>query len=410
MPHHCAGCHKVYTTRCEKNVHMVRCEVHPDKHHLPNKQCASCLNAEKRADTAARAAAAKKREEAEEDPEPTKGKKQKKINNDAPGLTMDNKPSPTFCRVCDIEFPSSDAWRQHMKSDPHNDKLRSRLTTSKDSLLPGSRAELREAEYTPGDDSVDFDDIESASEEQLVSDFIPENCLFCNKTSDTFDESLAHMASTHTFTVPYQNSLTVNLETVVAYLHLVIYGYHECILCTTRRSTVQGVQQHMTAKGHCRPDTRELEEFYDMPESDCYATDSLVQPDVASLRLPSGKTLGHRSQSLATEPRVFKQTTASSRSHSHLKAPDTTPQIATRNTGDDVIPALQASQLSTGDQRSLRHLSEVELRSVLTATARQMDRSLRAEARATRKLERGRNRVLLRTKYYKTENPVYQAG
>ncbi|KAM5344503.1 hypothetical protein ACJ41O_013039 [Fusarium nematophilum] len=212
------------------------------------------------------------------------------INNPEP--TMDNKSPPTFCRMCDAAFPSTAEWRQHMKSDQHVNMLRKQLATSENSTLPVSYADLREREASQPEDELQDTESDTESnpnpEEQLAPDFIPENCLFCGKANDTFEDSLAHMTSTHSFTVPYQDRLAVDLETVVAYLHLVIYGYHECICCATRRSTVEGVQQHMMAKGHCRYDmSLDLEEFYDTPESEYHAASSLVQSDQTSLRLPA---------------------------------------------------------------------------------------------------------------------------
>ncbi|OAA51041.1 hypothetical protein BBO_00988 [Beauveria brongniartii RCEF 3172] len=82
--------------------------------------------------------------------------------------------------------------------------------------------------------------------------FDPHQCLFCSARSTSLHDSLQHMTKMHSFTIPYQEYLTVNVETVAAYMHLVIHGYHECIQCGCRRRTVEGIQHHMAAKGHCR--------------------------------------------------------------------------------------------------------------------------------------------------------------
>ena len=191
-------------------------------------------------------------------------------------------------------------------------KLQCRVASPGTVILPPSSAVLEDSsdeqaavringryDQSDDDDSQDAHDTESNADqdERQAPSFVPDQCLFCGDKCGTFEENVAHMATTHSFIIPYQDFLAVDLETLVWYLHLVIYGYFECILCSTRRDSLEAVQQHMMAKGHCRFDiSPDTEEFYEIPASVNHDLSNLARRDEASLRLPSGKLLGHRSQ------------------------------------------------------------------------------------------------------------------
>lgn len=62
--------------------------------------------------------------------------------------------------------------------------------------------------------------------------------------------------------------LAVDLETIIRYMHLIIFGWHECLFCHSERQSPHAVQQHMMGKGHCRVDLQEADsEFRDFYES-----------------------------------------------------------------------------------------------------------------------------------------------
>ncbi|KAH7131250.1 C2H2 type zinc-finger-domain-containing protein [Dactylonectria macrodidyma] len=237
---------------------------------------------------------------------------------DQPGLAIAK--APTFCRLCDVELTDAQNWRAHLKSDAHVYKLRLKIaepgsTTSPPptppldpnqtkSAAPSSTRKRDEpdVEAENQDQNVDSD----TEDEPAAPEFAPGNCLFCpqESASATLDDNMTHMAAAHGFTVPFQDCLAVDLETVVAYLHFVISGYRECICCGTRRSTVEGVQQHMVAKGHCRFDvTPETEEFYEMPQSENVVVEQANRDSSLPVRLPSGKLVSHRKNLEAHEPR-----------------------------------------------------------------------------------------------------------
>lgn len=232
-----------------------------------------------------------------------------------------------------------------------------------------------------GDGDVDSDvDVDGGTELSAQPEFDPRQCLFCGEKNENFGDSLEHMSKTHSFTIPQPAYLIVEPETLVGYLHLVIHGYGECILCAARRNTVEGIQHHMTAKGHCRFNVAsDLAEFYDIPSLEYQAGEE-------SLRLPSGRLLSHR-----TRPsRSILARTARQSAERHLEAHTTSESSTQANESSELVPtqnndnptaapSTQLSQLSRGDQQSLAHLPDHEVQSLLATTARAIDQSRREE-------------------------------
>ncbi|KAI2785047.1 C2H2 type zinc-finger-domain-containing protein [Daldinia loculata] len=250
--------------------------------------------------------------------------------SDQPPLTIAKPPS--FCRLCNnAELSDQQTWKAHLKSDEHVYKLRLKLAEpgsvtspppppSTDAGQPKStapsRARRRDESDVDADQDQDQDvasdtedetddELEEELEEPSAPDFDAGSCLFCAQESDILDDNMTHMAAAHGFNVSFQEFLAVDLETVVEYLHFVIFGYRECICCGTRRSTVEGIQQHMVAKGHCRFDISiETEEFYEMPQSENAVTEQAQHDGSIPMRLPSGKLISHRKNPENQDPQA----------------------------------------------------------------------------------------------------------
>ncbi|KAF4966891.1 hypothetical protein FSARC_5504 [Fusarium sarcochroum] len=220
--------------------------------------------------------------------------------------------TPSFCRLCNIELRGLQTWKAHIKSDNHVHKLQTKVaepgsvtsppTPSLSAGIPQSKTSRVDHFNHDADQDQHFesdaeDEEEGEQEEQgelFTPEFIPGNCIFCAKESSTLDDNIKHMTTAHGFSVPFQDLLAVDLETVVSYFHFIIFTYRECICCGTRRGSLEGVQQHMIAKGHCRFDiSPETEEFYRMPEYDNVLTEK-KQDASEPVRLPSGKIISHR--------------------------------------------------------------------------------------------------------------------
>ncbi|KAF5594753.1 TRI15 transcription factor [Fusarium pseudocircinatum] len=219
--------------------------------------------------------------------------------------------TPSFCRLCNVELRGLQTWKAHVKSDGHVQKLQDKVhgitvsstPTSASKSSPSSRQGREEFEDHDPESESDAEDDDFEDQELVATEFVPGHCLFCTKDTSTLDESMKHMSSAHGFNVPFQEFLAVDLETLVSYLHFVINTYRECICCGTRRSTAEGIQHHMLAKGHCRFDiSPETEEFYEIPRYED-ALGGRRQGAGDPVRLPSGRVISHRKHEELRVPR-----------------------------------------------------------------------------------------------------------
>lgn len=299
----------------------------------------------------------------------------------------------------------------------------------------------------------------TSTPDPTMPQFIPGQCLFCPKLSPSFNDSMDHMRKSHGLFVPHQQHLAVDLETLFRYIHLVIFGYRECLKCGTERATVQAVQQHMTGKGHCNFDTTEQDsefaEFYDFSESEDLtenetegdggeerqeetAASSSGKPVPAgqdSIRLPSGKIISRQS-SAPTAPsfnqlRRRTRAYASRLEHTLVEAGDEedgeeededggsskedtnsgahdTRLLSKREKREKAAVTYQLASMSASDRSSLVHLPASQQRAILAAQFRHAVKVQKEERRKQGKVDRKGNKNLYA--YWHTETPVYQCG
>jgi pre-60S factor REI1 len=260
--------------------------------------------------------------------------------------------------------------------------------------------------------------------------FDPTVCLFCNATSPTLDDNYRHMYKHHGLFVPDKEHLIVDLETLLEYLHLVVFTYRECLFCNTARRTPQAVQQHMMGTGHCKFDIAheesEFRDFYDFDSDDGAAGDddeeseedaaeveeknededeslpaenskAAVQVDESSIRLPSGKIVSNRTAPAPRHPSRQPLKVPASRARSQListpaeqpassEAADDSPSSSRAASSSRALEkkdrqasslAARLANMRANDQRALAHLPLPEQRALLT-------QALRQEARADR--------------------------
>jgi pre-60S factor REI1 len=296
----------------------------------------------------------------------------------------------------------------------------------------------------------------SSSSETSMQPFTPGQCLFCSTSSPSFNDSVSHMQRSHGLFVPRRDHLLVDLEILVEYLHLVIFGYRECIRCGTTRHTVEAVKMHMKAKGHCSIDVEDPEsefaEFYDFndqeeidegktadgSDAEEFEEDHNVgmnkakakarlTADGESIRLPSGKLV---SRKLAESPRPSLRSQRRPRQPEapQIELPTRESHAADRFSGEEAaqsssrsaqaltrrekrnkaIEIWQVAKMRADDRSSLMHLSSAQQRSLLATQQNQQVKGQKAQARQQRKLDRKGNKNLYA--YWHTETPVYQCG
>ncbi|KAI1801908.1 C2H2 type zinc-finger-domain-containing protein [Daldinia bambusicola] len=343
---------------------------------------------------------------------------------DRPALNIAK--APSFCRLCNVKLSTQHTWKTHLKSDEHVYKLQLKVAEPGSVTLPlapppsidasqtKSTAPSRAEKRSEGDATVDLgqnigcdaddeteDELEDDLEEDLeeepqAPDFDPGTCLFCAHESDLLNDNMAHMASAHGFGVPFQEFLAVDLEMMVEYLHFIVFGYRECICCGKRRSTVEGVQQHMVAKGHCRFDiSAETEELYEMPRSENIVVEQGQHDDSSMpMRLPSGKLISHRKNPDAQEPhakpRPARRETPERHPSRHLDS--FTPRPETSSS-----PSLEVAQRGGSGSGEIVRSSEAILAAQLSKLRIAGDRIQHKEEKRKRwRLERAQNIISLK--------------
>ncbi|KAJ3303216.1 hypothetical protein HDV03_004125, partial [Kappamyces sp. JEL0829] len=103
----------------------------------------------------------------------------------------------------------------------------------------------------------------------------PLDCLFCRHVSPTIDETLVHMASSHSFFIPDIEFL-VDVEGLLQYLGDKIAVANVCIFCNGKgraMHSTEAVRAHMVSKSHCKipyedGDEDEIAEFYEFGQGE----------------------------------------------------------------------------------------------------------------------------------------------
>jgi pre-60S factor REI1 len=308
--------------------------------------------------------------------------------------------------------------------------------------------------------SIDTHEVDSdeARQDDVVEDkdFTPTSCLFCLKQVEDLEANVDHMRKAHGLFIPTEQ-LVVDMETLLAYMHLVIFGYYECLECGLQRSSSEAVRQHMMGKGHCAIDllnpASEYRDFYDYEaqansageEGDGTeeADDEDEEHDVGAgkqkaftahastktpvlevvdgaARLPSGKLLSHRNAPRPRPPNrtplrnperegieLIASSSAAPRSRTDEAAPDATALTRAERRGG-LTTSRQLSTMRAEDRRSLLHLTSAEQRTVLANQQKQLAKGRRAERAMQARLEDSGNSTLM--KHFKPDVPGPKNG
>jgi len=282
------------------------------------------------------------------------------------------------------------------------------------------------------DDASSGDNCENNLIPEEEPEFIPSLCLFCPERSTSLETNLEHMQKRHGFFLTNLNldHLVVDIETLLHYLFLVVFRYHECIFCHSQRRTALAAQQHMLGKGHCILDIdsvdSEYRDFFDFDtDTDTAETRdggglSLTGWNEKVVRLPSGKAISSRVGSPGKTLQGYQRRCDSSDSeklpHAESSIPDMDTNadhppdaqavlpVASRNNRRHAPLSTALSKLSINDQQSLAHLLPSEQRSLITTQRKQTDKARRAELRRRSRVELLGNRTLM--EHFISETPA----
>lgn len=223
--------------------------------------------------------------------------------------------------------------------------------------------------------------------------FDDSQCLFCSQMSSSLSRNLEHMSKSHGLHIDLTD-LLVDVESLLTYIHLLIFECHECIFCGTQRNTRQAVQQHMMAKGHCKYDPAsedsELYDFFGQSSSMDGAQTHQTLTDRFSDQaehLSRSKSRKARQTRRPDEIANIRQTSAdlaqssdtSSSSASGNSVPHPSSALSTRVLKQEHTLQVQLSQLRAGDRQNLAHLPASQQRALLTTRHKQMEQARRTE-------------------------------
>lgn len=299
--------------------------------------------------------------------------------------------------------------------------------------VPDDHTSFSGKHYPTERKSLDEEDEEDhrASDASLREDspedeveFDQARCLFCNHINSSLDDNLTHMLKIHGLFIPDKDHLVVDVETLIAYMHLIIFGYFQCLYCGTLRGSAEAIQQHMIGKSHCKFDISsedsEFQEFYafdsDHEEEDEEVTEAsakrstvpFMQSDDTSALLPSGKVLSHRSSRSHRHQQH-------NRPNVHRTGPRLNPIPSTHfPTPSDSSPSQSASRTLTkvekrdaavknqllhvraSDLKSLVHLPTSQQHALLATQKKQMDKARKAERRMQSRVDGMGNKTLMK--------------
>ncbi|KAH7330356.1 C2H2 type zinc-finger-domain-containing protein [Rhexocercosporidium sp. MPI-PUGE-AT-0058] len=361
------------------------------------------------------------------------------------------------CNICEITFENNTLQRSHAKSDWHIYNLKRHLTSLPPislqvyndrvaSVQETSTAEALETESFYQSCTICVKDfytlksfhnhLKSSNHALTVSKLIPKDsnnnqapsnsetpeysisssCLFCPLSSSSLTHNMAHMHTTHAFSIPHQASL-FDLVTFIEYLSTLITTFQECVYCGQTRDTTAAIRQHMVDKGHCRladdaAESEEFEDFFDIADTesdgdDIEGRDNGTSPhvpiptDTKELHLPSGRTLVHRSKARTSRQnhnlsKISTQKSIESGPSEASSIPSTTPDRR----------AVMSLQRSDNANKGMIGVPELEKRAVRALEKKMLKMEVRARNVYQARVERGANRQ----KFFKPDVPGPKNG
>jgi pre-60S factor REI1 len=158
-----------------------------------------------------------------------------------------------YCQTCKKSFGSSNQYDNHMQSKKHKEVAAKQAAKSAQQASESSTIQQQK----PVEKAVDLRITEETTEEEMMA-IIDEkiktaprleetDCLFCTHKSETFEENMTHMTTTHSLFIPDIEFL-VDLRGLIRYLGEKITVGNVCIFCNGKgrgMRSVDAVRKHM---------------------------------------------------------------------------------------------------------------------------------------------------------------------
>ena len=305
----------------------------------------------------------------------------------------ESSPFQRSCAACEQSYTNRKAWQAHLKSRNHAQKT---AETESKAFSLSDKSPLSTLSLNTHEED------ESANNEES---FNPLQCLFCNVESASLDSNLTHMSHAHSFFIPDAEYL-IDMESLLTYLFAVVSVFHECLFCGSSKTTKFGVQDHMRGKGHCKvdfdDDEHDLKQFYDFSghvddegEDQPKTEVTLIPNEDDELRLPSGKTLGHRLRA-----RPFRRHLSD---HPPSSSPSSRQQLLTEAEAETEEAVNESEPVSTessdrrlamraGTSTSLIGVPELQYRALIAMEKKMEKMEARAKNEYQHALEKGGNK------------------
>ncbi|KAH7382403.1 C2H2 type zinc-finger-domain-containing protein [Phaeosphaeria sp. MPI-PUGE-AT-0046c] len=323
---------------------------------------------------------------------------------------MESKTRTYPCNTCSKTYNNSAEQREHMHGEWHISNLRRKVAgepaESEEKYYHGRSVPARKSPAPVARPDPSFSTPKKRSPSPTNVPVVrPTNCLFCTHTASTIEKNLAHMSATHGMYIPSAHRIT-DIDSFLTYLATIVHEWHECLYCGVEKGSTQSVQTHMRDKGHCKIDEEEVDDF--LEQEDEAESDEGKRLSETEWRLPSGAIINPRSDNTSSARAALLRTR---RTVERGKKKEEVEHLTITDASEASTPTPSSSHSAgalavRNAERSLAGVSEHQVRALVATEKKMKTQAALAEARSRQRLVR--EPVL--TKYYKTENPVYQAG
>lgn len=249
-----------------------------------------------------------------------------------------------ICEICRKNFNGMKQYENHLISKTHkknlqqNDNIVTRTKKLPDRFNCRRNDQVENVSVENGEEMEICSDVESLDSDEWLEDSkyrIDNNCLFCNYQNESIEGCMKHMKQKHSFFVP-DLEYCVDLSGLLEYLEQKICADFKCIWCNDsgrKMRSAQAVKMHMVDKGHCKMlfegDTMlEYSSFYDYsssypdvenanPDEELPELPNVLDDEGYVMKLPSGKSIVHRSLALYYKQNLPMGTTVTIKNFNH---------------------------------------------------------------------------------------------
>jgi pre-60S factor REI1 len=153
-----------------------------------------------------------------------------------------------YCNTCRKSFGSVKQYENHVQSKKHKENEQKKSNSSSPEIKPVAASKAKAHDMTFTEETTEEEMNRMIDEKIKSAPRLTElDCLFCTHASETFEDNMQHMTSTHSLFIPDIEYL-VDLRGLVRYLGEKISVGNECIFCNGKgrgMRSIDAVRKHM---------------------------------------------------------------------------------------------------------------------------------------------------------------------